>query len=784
MDLCRAPFVTGAPSTLELVAPMKLLGDVVLKFGARGDAGERCLRFKTGHINLLVGPNDAGKSLMLREISGVNPRGNRGSFRHFDHDETRIVASVDWSNEYALALKQQIIQEFFDGDDPVSAEIKSQPWDMLVPIVERAVKDLTRLRAELSSRLLDLLKANAPGWPANLSNQSGFGLAEGGPLLIVSAVVLLVLARAGLESSKEEQPGVGVARQPAPQGGPLSVEQAQALQQMLEITWKECQTVFTSLGIDSPDMTIESLFDVKSLGGVLLKKVSEIPFLGQMIAQIPEVDQVPTPNAETIRRFERFATIGGWLLDPTPLETLLGTLRKAYEKLTWANPEQRARTAHDILYLDGLARLEMTRSVALKPFVDTAESDPPILRLLKNPDMMKYLRAMVATALGRHLVIDIATQAPQVIWRLADEAPVDGLESSFSQLANDYHSGAALLDERSDGIHAYIGMLAAILAKVSDLVFIDEPEAFLHPPLVRKLARQLVYVATEINCQFFIATHSADLLESCIAVGAEVNIIRLTHNNSRSSARLLDGAALRDLALDPLLRAESTLSALFHEGAVICEAVADRVLYREVNERLLLFDDEGGLESCVYLNAQNWQTVARMIAPLRKMGVAAAAVLDSDVLFGSELGSILEAAQVPKILRDSWLQQRGRLKEKLIKRQQPANDKIELKGHVITNFTSTEAKIFRTICSSMAEYGVFLVPVGELEDWLSDLGLKRSTDKSKWLRSALDRLGTDPKATGYARPTAHDIWQFIRDVNRWIVDPDRDGTSPTPHQED
>ncbi len=53
---------------------MTSLGDIVLKFGATGKSEERPLHFKTAHVNLLVGPNNAGKSLMLRELSGVNPR--------------------------------------------------------------------------------------------------------------------------------------------------------------------------------------------------------------------------------------------------------------------------------------------------------------------------------------------------------------------------------------------------------------------------------------------------------------------------------------------------------------------------------------------------------------------------------------------------------------------------------------------------------------------------------------------------------------------------------------
>ena len=267
-----------------------------------------------------------------------------------------------------------------------------------------------------------------------------------------------------------------------------------------------------------------------------------------------------------------------------------------------------------------------------------------------------------------------------------------------------------------------------------------------------------------------------------------VNIIRLTHSE-RSTARLLDSRTLRELALDPLLRSEATLSALFHEGAVVCEAASDRVLYQEVNERLLRYGQSSGegLDSCVFLNAQNWQTVARMIEPLRKVGVAAAAVLDADVLFGSELTQILKAAQVNQIDRMAWLQQRGALRKKIARRLKIKDEKkVSLKSNVISQLTRGEARTFKTLRTNMAEYGVFIVPVGELEDWFSYLGIKppAKTKKAKWLRSTLDRLGVDPTHADYVRPSSKDIWRFMREVNQWILNPDREGISPTPEDDD
>ncbi len=80
----------------------------------------------------------------------------------------------------------------------------------------------------------------------------------------------------------------------------------------------------------------------------------------------------------------------------------------------------------------------------------------------------------------------------------------------------------------------------------------------------------------------------------------------------------------------------------------------------------------------------------------------------------------------------------------------------------------------------MASYGVFIVPVGELEDWLAPLGLQPPPDdmKGQWLRKALDRLGQDRDSDTYVHPADGDIWDFMRSINAWILDPDREGTAP------
>ena len=73
--------------------------------------------------------------------------------------------------------------------------------------------------------------------------------------------------------------------------------------------------------------------------------------------------------------------------------------------------------------------------------------------------------------------------------------------------------------------------------------------------------------------------------------------------------------------------------------------------------------------------------------------------------------------------------------------------------------------------SNLAEYGIFVVPVGELERWLAHLGVP----ERDWLPTVFDRMGNDPAAEGYLKPGDDDVWRFIEQAAGWIADPARKG---------
>lgn len=708
-------------------------GDVTLRFGETGAEGP-ALCFSPGLVTLVVGPNNAGKSLFLRELSGINPRRPDAA----PTSDRRIIAYADWNTERRDARRREVLEEVID-DIKVWSELTTDLWTVLTDNLDPAREEMERLSREAAVALLPHL----PRLPATTDLPSSankmlmeFRLKHHRHHILSTALSLIATDKLDGKADRSNNP----------------------VYSALVAAWDGACETANRLGVDTRSLTFEDLITPGVLGTFAATTWTKETF------------QDPPPGHEPIK------LIGTWLLHPAALTELRERLWQRYDRQSWVNQTYLGELRDAFLYLDGLARLEMTRAVTLRGYGAPALDSAPAMDLLKRPEALAKLRNFVHAAVGRHLVLDIVTDSPHVHWRLSRVvAPLD-LEGRWSKEASDFYAQAKPLDESSDGVHAYVGMLAAVLARDYPCVFIDEPEAFLHPPLVRLLARQLVELAKEKRCQFYIATHSADLVQSCVAAGTELNILRLTHDDDRPTARVLDPKDLREIALDPLLRSEALLSALFHQGAVVCESASDRVLYREVNERLLLAGS-GGLDDIAYLNAQNWQTVYRMMAPLRRMGVAAAAVVDADALSGGEFANILDAAQVPKLLREAWLSLRGRLNQSLRDRQGAANGSVGLKGPTIAAMNAEEREVFASLRQQMAGYGVFVVPVGELEDWLADLGIPKSGDKGRWLRTVLGRMGSDPGASGYVQAGEDDVWGFHRQINQWIRDPARKGTS-------
>ena len=420
------------------------------------------------------------------------------------------------------------------------------------------------------------------------------------------------------------------------------------------------------------------------------------------------------------------------------------------------------------LMLGGVERLAM---------IAPNKREPPLgryahllSRLFYSNAKRKTTQDIIHDAFKCHFVIDPFGENFEA--KISKIAPPSGSERSLADDMVIFFRKCGKIEEMSDGVRAFCGMIAAVVANDAKMILIDEPEAFLHPALCIKLAGELCKLARTNGQQLFIATHSAPFLLGCVQAGIDLNIVRLTYRDDSATSRLLPQNEIVPLMRQPLLRSIGALTGIFYESVVVTEGDADRTFYDEVNHRCLAVHHAGGIADCLFLNAQNWQTTARIIAPLRRLGVAAVAVVDIDLLLEGKseaFQTLAEAAGMPPATRQSLGQLRGQLHAIL----KPKDKSLKKQG--VACVTGNEQLDLNSFIDQMAQYGVFVVPVGELECWLPNLPRDQWSGKTEWLLQTFEAMGEDAGESNYLQPSIGDVWDFMSRVCGWLQNPHRLG---------
>jgi hypothetical protein len=391
--------------------------------------------------------------------------------------------------------------------------------------------------------------------------------------------------------------------------------------------------------------------------------------------------------------------------------------------------------------------------------------------LFRDNSKRQEVRRIIYDAFKKYFVID-PTNLGKLRIRLSEIAPLDDIqEQGLHQSAVEFHNNALDITLASDGVKAFTGIITTIIAGDPRVILIDEPEAFLHPSLASNLGKE---ISNSVNGSFknlFVSTHSANFLMGCIQSGVPINIVRLTYSNNSPTARILPSDKVLNLMRHPLLRSIGVLNGLFYEYVIVTEADSDRAFYQEINERLLMFEPNKGIPNCLFLNAQNKQTVHEILRPLREMGIPCAAIVDVDVIKegGTVWSNLLSSANIPNVTIQSTATSRGYIKSKFdtIGKNFKTQGGVDVLG-------DQDKEACNNLFDQLDEYGIFAVRKGELESWLKPLGTK-SGHSPEWLIEIFEKLGEDPSSPTYIKPTNGDIWDFILKIKTWFINPTKKG---------
>ena len=305
------------------------------------------------------------------------------------------------------------------------------------------------------------------------------------------------------------------------------------------------------------------------------------------------------------------------------------------------------------------------------------------------------------------------------------------------------------LDTQGDGIKSFLGLVLTVVAGTSQILLVDEPEAFLHPAQARALGRWLSVEAVKRDIQIFLASHDRDLLLGLLDGGQEavVNIVRLTRTGDANNLHNLQPEEVAAVWNDPVLRYSNILQGLFHRRVVICESDADCRFYGAVLDNMSIEDDKQSMaDSVLLVPSGGKQRIAGMAAALTRLGVDTHAIVDFDVLskrndvkgivagMGATWSPTMNAAYVAM----ADVANQGQLWS-------------QLKNQGLNGLPAGAAyTACEQLLAELAGVGVHIVPGGELEDFNKSIAL----DGAAWVSQMLEANGhkTNEAARNFVRP--------------------------------
>lgn len=327
------------------------------------------------------------------------------------------------------------------------------------------------------------------------------------------------------------------------------------------------------------------------------------------------------------------------------------------------------------------------------------------------------------------------------------EGVVDRVSDPYVNAVRKY----PLLDKQGDGMKSYAGILFEAVVANRDVTLIDEPEAFLHPPQMRRLGETL---SSQVGGQLIVATHSSDILRGFLeGTRGGVRILRIRREGDLNLVSEASAEVIKELWEKPELRYSNALEGIFHEQTILCEDDSDCRLINSVADYMSTSSAQQWQDTA-YVPTGGKHGIPKVAGVLRRIGVPVKVVFDIDFLaernlvesaveaFGgqwvdveplwarvdSAVRSGIKAKSVPEIKKDIVA-----ILEKAGDGPLPKGDVTDamkqgapwavVKKYGVRGIPNGDAqRDYSALRDKLEDIGIFLVPVGEIENFCPEIG--------------------------------------------------------------
>ncbi len=416
-----------------------------------------------------------------------------------------------------------------------------------------------------------------------------------------------------------------------------------------------------------------------------------------------------------------------------------------------------------------------------------ASKNNPIHYAAFDSKYAKWLSENFRKAFGQDLTANFyhGASIPLCIGTLVK---LDDVYASELERSNDY---ANILENykqvqlQGDGIKSFTGILLYLMLDYYCTYFIDEPEAFLHPPQARIMG-QIIGETLRDDQQAFISTHSEEIVKGLLDVCEErLKIVRITRKDDINSFSILDNQFIKKVFSDPLLKYSNIMSSLFHKTVVLCESDSDCKLYSLIDSHIK--QTEGKHSETLFIHCGGKHRMAKIVKALRALNIDIRLIPDIDVINDENvIKPIAEAFGIEwnEIKKDIHIISSNLHSSKESISRNIANMEINqvLSSSNASELSNKEIKLIQDIIKTISKWDVikhggkqslppgdatnaynhlesilnshhvYLVPVGELEGFIKEVG----GHGPEWVNSVLEEY---PDLND---PVYEKIKQFIR----------------------
>ena len=479
-----------------------------------------------------------------------------------------------------------------------------------------------------------------------------------------------------------------------------------------------------------------------------------------------------------------------WQLSKSQFKYAYNSLTKKLPSNTKTFYEPLGRTLVTALFLR--RRLITTDTVGSFDY-EMAQPQNELQALYLNEDAQVALTQELGRTFNRAVWLD-GSRGGNLCLRVSDDSHMPPADERLQpEKMKQYRT----IDSEGDGLKSYAAICLSLLLGQRPICLIDEPEMCLHPPQAYSLGRFIGKHGTSVEHSTFVATHSSHILRGIIEETEKLQVLRLSKNAGRFAGDLIPYEALRECVERPSTKAETILDGIFSEAVCIVESEGDRSVYEAATESL-----GGSLQHDVhFVSVGGIGGFASTIQLYQKLKIPTVVISDLDLISKSEnlkkvllalapqkaVDEIIESAEEvvvqvrtrgPELSPEELLAtferlskhpmdwnvgDNEKLRKELISTGKKLADLSRLKHGGRNNYEENIALLtsLDALLAACRRHGLFLVPVGELEHWCSELmrdGPSR-TRKSEWANEAAIRIRANPEG-------AVDVCSFMRAVTQ------------------